>query len=75
MPPSFWPGGWQRRQWRRMRQRRARVWDALEEGFLEEVIPSGAWQAWALDGWGLQVRRPQAEFWLLCCPRQATPHG
>ena len=46
MPPSFWPGGWQGRQWHRMRQPRARVWDALEEGFLEEVIPSGAWQAW-----------------------------
>lgn len=46
-----------------------------EEGFLEEVISSGAWQEWALEGWGLRVRRPQEEFWPLCCPRQATPRG
>ena len=74
-PSSFWSEGWQGRQWHRMRQPRARVWDALEEGFLEEVISSGAWQEWALDGWGLRVGRPQAEFWPLCCPRQATPRG
>lgn len=66
-------------QWHRMRQGRARVWDALEEGFLEEVILSGAWQVGALDGWGLsgglRVRRPQAEFWQLCHLGQATQRG